>query len=118
MSETIKKLLTVITDKAPGKKPTVKEVTKWAELEKITADELNEAWKQYQSSLSLDEIDCLFIKTLPGIKSFRRAGFAFNEQGYGIAIDALTKKQITALSNEDNLLVEECAIPANEIMVK
>lgn len=39
-------------------------------------------------------------------QSFRRAGFAFNRLGCGIALDALEDEQLAALEGEPNLVVE------------
>ncbi|OOZ41663.1 hypothetical protein BOW53_03010 [Solemya pervernicosa gill symbiont] len=58
------------------------------------------------------EIDALYIKTKPGVASFRRAGHKFDEQGHGIALDALNKEQIKQLKDEKNLIVEAVTIPA------
>ena len=62
------------------------------------------------------EIKAVFVKTKPGIKSFRRAGHAFNYEGHGIALDALSKEQLEQLEDEDNLIVEPCTICDGEIV--
>ncbi len=49
----------------------------------------------------------LFIATRRGVSRFRRAGFVFSREPYGIALDALTEEQIEQLKAEPNLVVEE-----------
>lgn len=56
--------------------------------------------------------DALFVKSVPGV--FRRCGFSFNQEGVGIALDALTPEQIEALESEPNLRVERVQFPADE----
>lgn len=60
------------------------------------------------------KIPALFIRSLSKT-GFRRAGFAFNAEGSGIALDALSKEQIEQLRNEPALHVEECEIDSAEI---
>lgn len=55
------------------------------------------------------KIKALFIRSVSK-QGFRRAGFAFNAEGFGIALDTLTKEQITALRDESNLVVEDSEI--------
>lgn len=47
-----------------------------------------------------------FIRSRPAT-GFRRCGFAFTPDGFGIAESALTKEQIAILKAERNLVVEE-----------
>jgi hypothetical protein len=47
-----------------------------------------------------------FIRSRPAT-GFRRCGFAFTPEGFGIAESALTKEQIAILKAERNLVVEE-----------
>jgi hypothetical protein len=54
---------------------------------------------------SQNKVPALFIKTKSG--SFRRAGFRFTEEPYGIALECLTDGQIQALKSEPSLIVEE-----------
>ncbi|WP_126456726.1 hypothetical protein [Sulfuriflexus mobilis] len=63
------------------------------------------------------DIDGVWVKTKPGVKSFRRAGLAFNEVGYGIALDALTKEQLKALKDEKNLIVEHTTFITDGITI-
>lgn len=59
------------------------------------------------------------VKTRPGLKSFRRAGFGFNEQGSGIALSALSDEQLEALENETSLVVEPCSFePGDDYISK
>lgn len=52
------------------------------------------------------ETEGVYVKTVLGVKSFRRAGFEFNEQSMGFALDALSEEQLKALKEEPNLIVE------------
>lgn len=47
-----------------------------------------------------------FIRSRPAT-GFRRCGFAFTPEGFGIAASALTDEQIAILKAEPNLVVEE-----------
>lgn len=60
------------------------------------------------------KIPALFIRSLSKT-GFRRAGFAFTPEGYGIALSALTDEKIAQLRAEPALHVEECEIDAAEI---
>jgi len=62
------------------------------------------------------EIPALFIRSKP--KSFCRAGHKFTEHGHGIALDVLSEEQIEAITNEPELIVEECTIPADGIVAE
>jgi len=50
----------------------------------------------------------LFIKSRA--ESFWRCGFKFTREGYGIALDALTKEQVDILKKEPALFVEEVEV--------
>jgi hypothetical protein len=54
-------------------------------------------------------VPALFIRSKPQL-GFRRCGFRFEREGFGIALDALTADQVQALRNEPNLIVEESEI--------
>ncbi len=60
--------------------------------------------------MKTNKVAGLFIRTTPGVKRFRRAGHAFNEQGVGIALDALSEAQIAAIKAEPKLLVEDVEV--------
>lgn len=61
------------------------------------------------------DIPALFIRTKhDGV--YRRAGFKFNRQGYGIALSALDKDQVKLLKADPHLRVEECTFPADELV--
>lgn len=60
------------------------------------------------------------IKTLPGIfvrsfaPSFRRAGFTFTQEGFGLLIQDLSEAQLEAIRGEPLLHVQESEFPATE----
>jgi hypothetical protein len=51
------------------------------------------------------DIEGLWVEAIPE-QGFRRCGFRFTREGFGIALDALTAEQIEQLENEPNLKVE------------
>nr|WP_172424886.1 HI1506-related protein [Pseudomonas sp. A46] len=51
------------------------------------------------------EVEGLWITAIPE-QGFRRCGYRFTREGFGIAMDALTAEQIELLENEPNLKVE------------
>ncbi len=51
-----------------------------------------------------DAIPALWVRSVP--PTFRRCGFAFTREGYGIALSALDEEQVEQLVNEPNLVVE------------
>lgn len=51
------------------------------------------------------DYDGLWVVAIPE-QGFRRCGFRFTREGFGIALDALTAEQIEQLENEPNLKVE------------
>jgi hypothetical protein len=51
------------------------------------------------------DIEGLWVTAIPE-QGFRRCGFRFTREGFGIALDALTAEQIEQLENEPNLKVE------------
>ena len=57
-------------------------------------------------------VEALWIRSVP--ESFRRCGFRFNREGYGIALDALTDEQIETLVNEPNLVVSVTRVTAED----
>lgn len=52
-----------------------------------------------------DEVEGLWVVAIPE-HGFRRLGYRFTREGFGIAMDALTAEQIEILENEPNLKVE------------
>jgi len=76
-----------------------------------TAAAKNSAAKKTDEPPSVEGV---FVKAIPGLKSFRRAGYGFNEQGFGIALDALDDGQLKALEEESNLVVEPCTFEAGD----
>lgn len=63
-------------------------------------------------------IDGIFVKTKPGLASFRRAGFGFNREGSGIALDALSETQLELLEEEENIIVEYCTFSDDDTFIK
>lgn len=61
-----------------------------------------------------NEITCLSIRTVQGVKSFCRAGHRFSEQPTLIALELLTKEQIAALKGERKLIVEDGIVDLSE----
>ena len=57
-------------------------------------------------------VDVLWIRSVP--ESFRRCGFRFNREGFGIALDTLTDEQIETLVNEPNLVVSVNRVTAED----
>jgi len=106
MSDQIQTIVLALAENKIDKKPTVAEMTKLVELDKVTGEELNAAWKQYQESKNTDPVDGVFVKAVPGFDGFRRAGFAFTEEGFGIAFSALTEDQLEYLEAEKKLIVQ------------
>ena len=51
-----------------------------------------------------EAVEGLWIRSVP--ESFRRCGFRFTREGFGIALSALTDAQIDQLLAEPNLVVE------------
>ena len=63
---------------------------------------------------STELVQGVYVKTIPGLKSFRRAGFGFNEQGFGIALSALNDGQVELLESESKLVVERCTFETDD----
>ncbi|MDH5184886.1 MAG: HI1506-related protein [Gammaproteobacteria bacterium] len=63
-----------------------------------------------ETKANTKEVDGVFVKCIRGKGSFRRAGFKFDETGFGIALDALSEEQLQALNDEPMLVVEECKV--------
>ncbi|MDO0944654.1 HI1506-related protein [Chromohalobacter israelensis] len=61
-----------------------------------------------------DEIPMLYVRTKKRFGSRRRAGFRFNREGFGIALDALSDEQVASLKADPTLVVEEGTVPASE----
>ncbi|HBO4355095.1 TPA: hypothetical protein L4U31_002853 [Pseudomonas aeruginosa] len=51
------------------------------------------------------EVEGLWVRAVPE-QGFRRCGYSFTREGYGIALSALTDAQVQALESEPNLIVE------------
>ncbi|TVU88308.1 hypothetical protein [Vreelandella titanicae] len=60
------------------------------------------------------ELPGVFVRTKRRIKSRRRAGFRFNREGMGIALEALSEEQLTQLREDPALEVEDCTFPLQE----
>jgi len=55
-------------------------------------------------------VEGIHVKTIPGLKSFRRAGFGFNQEGISFTLDALSEEQLEALENEPHLVITHCTL--------
>lgn len=55
-------------------------------------------------------VDGIFVRSLP--ERFRRAGFDFNREGFGLILADLTKEQLKAIESEPMLSVQYVEIPA------
>ncbi|UXZ55825.1 hypothetical protein LOS15_07345 [Halomonas sp. 7T] len=62
----------------------------------------------------IEEMPGVFVRTKRRIKSRRRAGFRFNREGTGIALEMLTKEQLKQLREDPALEVEDCTFPLEE----
>ena len=62
------------------------------------------------------EVTALFVRSRP--KSFIRAGITFNDAGFGVAVDALSKEQIKSIRDEKLLVVEERPMKLGELHIK
>lgn len=62
----------------------------------------------------MEETPGVFVRTKRRIKSRRRAGFRFNREGTGIALELLSEEQLTQLRDDPALEVEDCTFPLAE----
>lgn len=60
------------------------------------------------------EMPGVFVRTKRRIKSRRRAGFRFNREGTGIALELLSEEQLKQLREDPALEVEDCTFPLEE----
>lgn len=60
------------------------------------------------------ELPGVFVRTKRRIKSRRRAGFRFNREGMGIALELLSEEQLQQLRDDPALEVEDCTFPLDE----
>lgn len=58
-------------------------------------------------------VDGIFVRSLP--ERFRRAGFDFNREGFGLILADLTKEQLKAIEGEPMLSVQRVEIPATAV---
>lgn len=61
-------------------------------------------------------VPALFVRSRPST-GFRRCGFAFTPDGFGIALNCLSDNQIETLMTERNLVVEEVDIDPDQCVV-
>ena len=54
------------------------------------------------------------MRTKRRIKSRRRAGYRFNREGTGIALELLSEEQLQQLRDDPALEVEDCTFPLAE----
>ncbi|WP_278369821.1 hypothetical protein [Vreelandella titanicae] len=64
----------------------------------------------------LEETPGVFVRTKRRIKSRRRAGFRFNREGTGIALELLSEEQLTQLRDDPALEVEDCTFPIDQVI--
>lgn len=57
-------------------------------------------------------IDGIFVRSL--LPSFRRAGFTFNQEGFGLQLSDLSTEQLAAIEGEPMLSVTHAQFPATE----
>jgi len=62
----------------------------------------------------MEETPGVFVRTKRRIKSRRRAGFRFNREGVGIALELLSEEQLQQLRADPALEVEDCTFPLEE----
>jgi len=62
----------------------------------------------------MEEMPGVFVRTKRRIKSRRRAGFRFNRQGTGIALELLSEEQLQQLRDDPALEVEDVIFPLAE----
>lgn len=62
----------------------------------------------------MEEMPGVFVRTKRRIKSRRRAGFRFNREGMGIALELLSEEQLQQLRDDPALEVEDCTFPLAE----
>ena len=62
----------------------------------------------------INELPGVFVRTKRRIKSRRRAGFRFNREGMGIALELLSEEQLQQLCDDPALEVEDCTFPLAE----
>ena len=62
----------------------------------------------------IEEMPGVFVRTKRRIKSRRRAGFRFNREGMGIALELLSEEQLQQLRDDPALDVEDCTFPLAE----
>ena len=62
----------------------------------------------------MEEMPGVFVRTKRRIKSRRRAGFRFNREGAGIALELLSEEQLQQLRDDPALEVEDCTFPLAE----
>lgn len=61
-----------------------------------------------------EEMPGVFVRTKRRIKSRRRAGYRFNREGTGIALELLSEEQLQQLRDDPALEVEDCTFPLAE----
>ena len=124
--EIFKTLVAAFKEMAPSKKPTVKEMNKKTQRVDISGNDLTEAWTQYQAELKQasdngasrnEEIDGVFVRAAPGVGSFRRAGYRFDEAGMGFATGVFSEEELDALDEEKRLVVEFCTFTADDTFI-
>lgn len=62
----------------------------------------------------IEQLPGVFVRTKRRIKSRRRAGYRFNREGTGIALELLSEEQLQQLRDDPALEVEDCTFPLAE----
>lgn len=75
-------------------------------------EKINTPSQGTKDSRTPGEIHGVYVRTKRRFKSRRRAGFRFTREGYGIALSALSDRQLEQLHADPALEVEECTFPA------
>ncbi|NVF15993.1 hypothetical protein [Vreelandella maris] len=62
----------------------------------------------------VQELPGVFVRTKRRVKSRRRAGFRFNREGVGIALELLSEEQLEQLREDPALEVTDCTFPVDD----
>lgn len=76
--------------------------------------EANAESAQSANKAPAKELPGVFIRTKRRVKSRRRAGYRFNREGMGIALELLSAEQLKQLRSDPALEVEDCTFPVEE----
>lgn len=129
-TERVNILVIAFKEKAPNGKPTIAVIGEFVDLVDVTGKEITEAWNQYQAELKkasgndttkakskTKEVDGVFVRAAPGVGSFRRAGYSFDETGTGFATDVFTEEELDSFEDEKRLVVEYVTFTADDTFI-